>query len=293
MDVDYHSNDFDWLELQERAEKLLALQALPEGDLVTEPELERGVGEEGHSPAAWDAFHTRHSQARFFKERRYLTKEFPDLVAAQRGGAPVTVLEVGCGTASTAIPILSPTAVALSEGCVTAALGADSPDRFHSFVCDIVHHSLTRRLEEEWPDSWTSEGAHVAAGGTSSSRGHEVDIITLMFILSALPGEAIPSALKKLYAALKPGGVLLFRDYGMYDLAMLRFRGTQRVARNCYRRDDGTLAHFFSKQALHALFQDAGFVQEESDYCCIRLRNRHRELSLERVWLHAKFRKPV
>jgi hypothetical protein len=39
---------------------------------------------------AWEVFHTRHTTAQFFKERRYLLEEFPEL---KRG--PLKILEVG------------------------------------------------------------------------------------------------------------------------------------------------------------------------------------------------------
>ena len=52
---------------------------------------------------------------------------------------------------------------------------------------------------------------------------------------------------------LKPGGVLLFRDYGLYDHAQLRFGRGHKIADNFYVRQDGTRAYYFSEGNVYTI----------------------------------------
>lgn len=52
----------------------------------------------------------------------------------------------------------------------------------------------------------------------------------------------------QLYAVLKPGGKIVIRDYGLYDMTQLRFLRKQgrKLGENFYMRADGTRSYFFS-----------------------------------------------
>lgn len=75
----------------------------------------------------------------------------------------------------------------------------------------------------------------------------------------ALGGVPLPYSSAR--RCLHPGGVVFFRDYGVYDLPMLRFPPEQRLEDRLYARGDGTLAHFFTLETIRRCFRDAGFVE--------------------------------
>lgn len=54
-------------------------------------------------------------------------------------------------------------------------------------------------------------------------ENEKLDIITVIFMLSAIHPNEHVSVMQKLASKTKVGGHILFRDYGAYDLAIMRF----------------------------------------------------------------------
>ncbi|XP_062084430.1 uncharacterized protein LOC133790704 isoform X3 [Humulus lupulus] len=315
-EAEYYSKDFEWEELRSHVENdpsfshhLLPFQPQPQPQLLQS---------DSH---AWKRFHIRHSSGKFFKERRYLLKEFPELVSCKENSK---VLEVGCGNGSTILPILRGNENIIVYACDCSSeilerakeIVNDSNvvalrNRFHPFYCDL---SVTRfpswlacnqcrdlNLQTQQSclsdvrinnnnkansdDAYSLEGSGCCKGG--------VDFITLIFTLSAIPLQEMPVSIKECFSILKPGGLLLFRDYGLYDMTMLRFEKSQRVGFREYNRSDGTRSYFFSLDIVRDLFVGAGFTEVELDYCCINSVNRRKGKSMQRVWVHGKFQKPI
>ncbi|CAI5745792.1 unnamed protein product [Peronospora destructor] len=266
-EVQFHSHDFEWEDLARKC------RIYEEEDADEKDKNYRCVETQQLTKAAkdkWDAFHQRNN-GKVYKPRNYLVKEFPELCTSER--EVVEVLELGCGYGSAIFPILAQCPNVHAQVCDFSAFAINilqhNPEynatRCRAFVCDIAQDEL--------------------AGVAPES----IDVVLMVFVLSALPPDSFACALKTIFAALRPGGIVCFRDYGLYDLAMRR--NAKQLAPSLYYRSDGTLAFFFSREELALLFEQAGFCTVENEYCTVRLRNRKKGVMMDRVWLHAKFKK--
>ena len=119
----------------------------------------------------------------------------------------------------------------------------------------------------------------------------EIDICVCIFVLSALKPSAWTQAANNIKRILRPGGIVVFRDYGRYDLAQLRFKGGRLIDDNFYIRGDGTQVYFFTQEDVNQLFIGFEMIQNVVDRRL--LVNRSRQLKMYRVWIQAKFRKPL
>lgn len=193
----------------------------------------------------WDAFYRR-SATRFFKDRHWLTREWPLLL--QPEVAAWTCCELGCGVGNTTYPLLdstpvrrvfasdfSPTAVELLRGHP-----AYDAERIHAYCADAAD---TRAVTAPLP-----------AGGC--------DVALLIFVLSAMDAPLQRDVARSAHAALRPGGVLLLRDYAAGDAIQRKFEqtpGARVLSDALCVRGDATLAFFFERDVLVALLAAAGF----------------------------------
>ncbi|KAG9337587.1 hypothetical protein JZ751_028438 [Albula glossodonta] len=310
-------DNVEWTEEQELAARQKVLensQPLP---------LEKQEEYDCRANDYWNDFYKIHEN-RFFKDRHWLFTEFPELapncrqqqspqsestgkittvslatespisdvttspsaaaLSVPNGDFPGSsstyrILEVGCGVGNTVFPILktnndpglfvyccdfSNTAVELVK-----TNAEYDPDRCFAFIHD---------LSEETASFPIPEGS--------------LDVIVLIFVLSAIHPNKMQASIRKLAQLLKPGGVLLLRDYGRYDMAQLRFKKGRCLSDNFYVRGDGTRVFFFTQDELHHMFTEAGLdkVQNLVDR---RLQvNRGKQLTMYRVWIQCKYRKP-
>nr|XP_043624434.1 uncharacterized protein LOC122596003 isoform X2 [Erigeron canadensis] len=219
----------------------------------------------------WDVFYKRH-QDRFFKDRHYLDKEWGHFFS---DAEEKVVLEVGCGAGNTVFPLAATYPGVYIHACDFSSRAIDlvkahkdfKEAKINAFACDITSDDLVNHIP---PSS--------------------VDIVTMIFVLSAVSPEKMPLALQNIKKIMKPNAYLLFRDYATGDLAQERLIcKDQKISENFFVRGDGTRAFYFSEEFLKSLFQENGFTSEECGVHCKQVENRSRDIIMNRRWVQAAF----
>lgn len=225
----------------------------------------------------WDLFYKRNS-TRFFKDRHWTTREFQELGACRESeNQRLVILEAGCGVGNCLFPLLEEDPNIFVYACDFSPRAVDfvksnplySKEHCLAFQCDLTQNSLVENVPE----------------GT-------VDAVTLIFVLSAIHPDNMDAALHNIYKVLKPGGRVLFRDYGLHDHAMLRFKPGHKLSENFYVRQDGTRAYFFSDDIVEKLFIGTGYEVLENEYVVRKTVNIKEGLSVPRIFIQGKFQKP-
>ncbi|KAF2141763.1 uncharacterized protein K452DRAFT_271512 [Aplosporella prunicola CBS 121167] len=254
-------------------------------------------------PAKWWNLFYKNNTNNFFKNRKWLFQEFPILAEHTKAdSAPAVMLEVGAGAGNTAYPIL-----ALNEN-----------PSFKIHACDFSKTAVDVIRTNEAYDHGAKIQADVwdvAGEGEQSLPPHvaenSVDVVLMIFIFSALSPTQWAQAVRNIYRVLKPGGYVLFRDYGRGDLAQVRFKKGRYMDENFYVRGDGTRVYFFEKEELERIWGGESEEKKETDEPSASeqqstpafdivsigvdrrmLVNRQRKLKMYRCWMQAVFRKP-
>ncbi|XP_040599024.1 tRNA N(3)-methylcytidine methyltransferase METTL6 [Mesocricetus auratus] len=225
----------------------------------------------------WDLFYKRNS-TNFFKDRHWTTREFEELRSCREyEGQKLTLLEAGCGVGNCLFPLLEEDLNIFAYACDFSPRAVDyvkqnplyNMERCKVFQCDLTRDDLLDHIPPE-----------------------SVDAVTLIFVLSAVHPEKMHLVLQNVYKVLKPGRSVLFRDYGLHDHAMLRFKAGSKLGENFYVRQDGTRSYFFTDEFLAKLFVDAGYEEVSNEYVFRETVNKKEGLCVPRVFLQGKFRKP-
>lgn len=298
----FQHNAWDNVQWSEEQESAAHKKVLENSSQPLPPEKQEEY--ENKASNYWDDFYTIHEN-RFFKDRQWLFTEFPELSSGYKSpsdidgeqeqdskvnrddessnypgsSATYRILEVGCGVGNTVFPILqtnndpglfvyccdfSNTAVDIVKSNPNF-----DPSRCFAFVYDLSDESSSYPIPEE-----------------------SLDAIVLIFVLSAILPSKMQNAITRLSKLLKPGGCILLRDYGRYDMAQLRFKKGRCLSENFYVRGDGTRVYFFTQDELGNFFTTAGLEKVQNTVDRRLQVNRGKQLTMYRVWIQCKYRKP-
>jgi tRNAThr (cytosine32-N3)-methyltransferase len=249
-------------------------------------------------PAKWWNQFYKNNTSNFFKDRKWLQQEFPVLSEVTRADAgSVTLLEVGAGAGNTAFPIL-----AYNQNPYLKIHACD----FSKIAVEVMRESEAYDTRHIQADVWDTAGEELPPGLSESS----VDIVLMIFIFSALSPTQWQQAVRNIYRLLKPGGEVLFRDYGRGDLAQVRFKKGRYLQENFYVRGDGTRVYFFEKEELVRIWTSrpvpsSAELSTDDDNGGTEgleiinlgvdkrlLVNRAKQLKMYRCWMQGRFRKP-
>ena len=316
--------DFKWEELQARYEpSLLPLKkGVPRSRWSEDANAANAAASTSDNDTAmsaqidgWERHFVRHADAPslFFKERRYLLDQFPMLRGEEDGGGeggesggcqPLRILETGCGNGSSVLPILKGNGQAYVHATDPSASAVAQTQR----VVAGCGEALAARLTAEVQPTLTEPCSPQYVG--------TFDLALIVFTLSAVPGDGDVRLLRSTAQAVRPGGRVLIRDYGLYDMRHLGdAASSERIVTVAlataaaaadgsdgsnlkagsevyqYRRPGGMFRRYYSLEDVERLAADAGLVVDESRYLCIRLRNEKKDLNMDRVYVSAVLRR--
>lgn len=190
----------------------------------------------------WDLFYKR-NDTRFFRDRHWTTREFIELISNAESNNETSsdtvngkdqlpdikskrLLEVGCGVGNFVFPLIE-------EKC----------NNYFIYACDFSQRAIDFVKQNPLYNEEYIHGFQCDITATTVFdviNRSSLDIISLIFVLSAIHPDKFKVVFQNVFDLLKPGGIVLFRDYGRYDMAQLRFKPGNKIADNFYMRQDGT-----------------------------------------------------
>lgn len=228
----------------------------------------------------WDLFYKR-NDTRFFRDRHWTTREFNELISdARESNTKRALLEVGCGVGNFVFPLIEDKfnknyfiyACDFSQRAIDFVKQNPLYDEtiIKAFQCDITTDTIFETIANE-----------------------SLDIISMIFVLSAIHPDKFDDVFKTLFRLLKPGGTLLFRDYGLHDMAQIRFKAGNKIGENFYMRQDGTRSYYFTTDQIDELVKRIGFEVVVNEYVHRKTINIKESVDKDRIFVQSKFRKAI
>ncbi|XP_042192036.1 mRNA N(3)-methylcytidine methyltransferase METTL8 isoform X2 [Callorhinchus milii] len=260
--------------------------------------LEEQVKYEKDASKYWDGFYRTH-QSKFFKDRTWLFREFPELlpdgILARNGAKKAAIIPKFNSHSSSQTQSST-----ISKGAKCDCFSSTQTEQILSDVvstnsteCTKPVYDITVTAHEE--QSCNNLGKHknlgVFPGFGPGFRIFEVGCGAGNSVFPILAEMRMPEVVKRLSKLLKPGGMILFRDYGRYDMSQLRLKKGRCLDGNFYVRGDGTRVYYFTKEEIANIFISAG-LKEVQNLVDRRLQvNRKKKIAMHRIWIQSKYQK--
>jgi tRNAThr (cytosine32-N3)-methyltransferase len=238
---------------------------------------------EAENSRNWEKFY-KHNQSNFFKDRHYIPEEFALNELASDSSRAFHVVDMGCGVGNALLPMLEhfPNMTARGFDCSSTAVRLLNER--------LAEEGLSARCSADVGDLMVHDfSAYEAYYNTA-------DFILLLFVQSAISPQHYEYMQELASRILKPGGVLLFRDYGKYDMAQLRFekagskRQGNKLGEDFYVRGDGTRAKFFTESELRDIWErDNKFAAGQIVTHSKLFVNRKTGVEMRRLWIQGKW----
>lgn len=295
IDVNLHSNDFEWTELLDELSdedrelyssfveqcnsRLKDVQReSAEGCLDCFEKLGHGAKLESTEGGNWEKHYSTNKQ--HFPVKNYVIHAFPKLLPTIEGKSSSEVLqelclhettlsserrlimEAGCGTGSVTLPLLR---LFPRDKFVCFDVSETAIDclQHHPAAAEHVKNNLLRVFSFDMASSGHALTERIGEVD-NLIKSKSFDIILLVFVLSAMPSiEHMVHILRQLRSFLKPEtGVLCFRDYGALDHNFFRFHRQKNELGTSltFKKGDGTEQFFFDLDFTRELFKLSGLV---------------------------------
>lgn len=232
----------------------------------------------------WDIFYKNNKQ-NFFKDRSWLKIEFPILFEmTKETDKKNVIMEVGCGAGNIFFPLLSQ-----NKNINLNLIACDFLTKAIELIKSNELYKINNKKNIAFASIWDLSNTNNTL--PNDVLPNSVDVLILVFVFLALSPDQWYIALNNMKKILKKDGLILFRDYGRYDLTQLRFKKERLLDENFYIRGDGTRVYFFTENELKNIFCLDGFFKEVKIGVCKKLIvNRKKKLKMHRIWLQAIFK---